>query len=100
MSEIYDCAVTKQFVNSNFWLCCVYYLVPHVEQRDSHQIDLHVKHERTMEGTFTMLCFKLITSLKFRDVNTVNLPEVSFSVDVSPSINAVCLVPLDMICFC
>lgn len=47
-----------------------------------------------------MLCFKLITSLKFRDVNTVNLPEVSFSVDVSPSVNAVCLVPLDMICFC
>lgn len=33
-----------------------------------------------------MLFFKLVTSLKFRDVNTVNMPEVSCSVDVSPSV--------------
>jgi hypothetical protein len=82
MSEISGCAVTKQFVNSNFWLCHVYYLVHHVEQLDTHQTDLHVKHGRT----FTILFFKLVTSLKFRDVNTVNLPEVSFSIDVSASV--------------
>lgn len=33
-----------------------------------------------------MLFFKLVTSLKFKDVNAVNMPEVSCSVDVSPSV--------------